>query len=163
MTDMDDLPTIIIDFKPFLSKLAGKLDVEIGNNNEYAVKTVKRLKNYLSNYELYRYHFIGNFLPAFAYQQHMVSDTIGHEVAIGTIGTVETTGYEVNEIETTLKEIATLYHGYMIAPTKINEINELARNAISDQSLLQKNQKNISYLHDYIKVRRLKKETKTKP
>ena len=163
LTDMDDLPTIISDFKPFLSKLAGKLNGEIGNNNEYAVKTVKRLKNYLSNYELYRYHFIGNFLPEFAYQQHMVSDTIGHEVAIGTIGTVETTGYEVNEIETTLKEIATLYHGYMIAPTKINEINELARNAISDQSLLQKNQKNISYLPDYIEVRRLKKETKTKP
>lgn len=159
LTDMDDLPTIISDFKPFLSKLAGKLDREIGNNNEYAVKTVKRLKNYLSNYELYRYNFIGNFLPAFAYQQHMVSDTIGHEVAIGT---VETTGYEVNEIETTLKEIANLYHGYMIAPTKINEINELARNAISDQSLLQKNQKNISYLPDYIEVRRLKKQTKTK-
>ena len=160
LTDMDDLPTIIGEFKPFLSKLAEKLDNEIGNNNEYAAKTVKRLKNYLSNYELYRYHFIGKFLPKFAYQQHMVRDTIGttgHEVATGTVG------YEVNEIETTLKEIATLYHGYMIAPTKINEINELARNAVSDQSLLQKNQKNISYLPDYIEARRLKKQTKNKP
>jgi len=154
LTDMDDLPTIIGEFKPFLSKLAEKLDDEIGNNNEYAAKTVKRLKNYLSNYELYRYHFIGKFLPKFAYQQHMVRDTIGttgHEVAIG------------YEIKATLKEIATLYHGYMIAPTKINEINELARNAVSDQSLLQKNQKNISYLPDYIEARRLKKQTKNKP
>ena len=154
LTDMDDLPTIIGEFKPFLSKLAEKLDDEIGNNNEYVVKTVKRLKNYLSNYELYRYHFIGNFLPEFAYQQHMVRDTIGttgHEVAIG------------YEIEATLKEITTLYHGYMIAPTKINEINELARNAISDQSLLQKNQKNISYIPDYIEARRSKKQTKNKP
>lgn len=151
LTDMDDLPTIIGEFKPFLSKLAEKLDDEIGNNNEYVTKTVKRLKNYLSNYELYRYHFIGNFLPKFAYQQHMVRDTVG------------TIGHEVNEIEATLKEITTLYHGYMIAPTKINEINELARNAISDQSLLQKNQKNISYIPDYIEARRLKKQTKNKP
>lgn len=151
LTDMDDLPTIIGEFKPFLSKLAEKLDGEIGNNNEYAVKTVKRLKNYLSNYELYRYHFIGNFLPEFAYQQHMVRDTVG------------TVGHEVNEIKATLKEIATLYHGYMIAPTKINEINELSRNAVSDQSLLQKNQKNISYIPDYIEARRLKKQTKNKP
>ena len=159
LTDMDDLPTIISEFKPFLSKLAEKLDGETGNNNEYAVKIVKRLKNYLSNYELYRYHFIGNFLPEFAYQQHMVRDTvgtIGHEVATGTVG------YEVNEVEATLKEIATLYHGYMIAPTKINEINELARNAVSNQSLLQKNRKNISYLTDYIEARRLKKQTKNK-
>lgn len=148
LTDMDDLPTIIGEFKPFLSKLAEKLDDEIGNNNEYAVKTVKRLKNYLSNYELYRYHFIGNFLPEFAYQQHMVRDTVGHEVTVG---------------QATLKEIATLYHGKLIAPTKINEINELARNAVSDQSLLQKNQKNISYIPEYIEVRRLKKQTKNKP
>lgn len=148
LTDMDDLPTIIGEFKPFLSKLAEKLDDEIGNNNEYAVKTVKRLKNYLSNYELYRYHFIGNFLPEFAYQQHMVCDTVG------TVG---------HEVEATLKEIATLYHGKLIAPTKINEINELARNAVSDQSLLQKNQKNISYIPEYIEVRRLKKQTKNKP
>ena len=62
-----------------------------------------------------------------------------------------------------LKEIATLYNGYLIAPTKINEINELARNAISDQSLLQKNQKNISYIPDYIEARRSKKQTKNKP
>lgn len=157
LTDMDDLPTIISDFKPFLSKLAGKLDDEIGNNNEYATKTVKRLKNYLSNYELYRYHFIGNFLPTFAYQQHMVRETYGYEVTVGAVG------HEVNEIKATLKEIATLYNGYLIAPTKINEINELARNAISDQSLLQKNQKNISYIPDYIEARRSKKQTKNKP
>lgn len=148
LTDMNDLPTIISEFKPFLSKLAEKLDGEIGNNNEYATKTVKRLKNYLSNYELYRYHFIGNFLPKFAYQQPMVRDTVG------TIG---------HEVEATLKEIATLYHGYMVAPTKINEINELARNAVSDQSLLQKNQKNISYIPEYIETRRFKKQTKNKP
>ncbi len=153
LSDVDDLPTIISDFKPFLSKLAEKLDGEIGNNNEYAVKTVKRLKNYLSNYELYRYHFIGNFLPAFISQQY---------VAHNTVGTTGTVGNEVNEIEATLKEITTLYHGYMIAPTKINEINELARNAVSEQSLLQKNQKNISYLPDYIEARRLKKQTKNK-
>lgn len=151
LTDMDDLPTIIGEFKPFLSKLAEKLDDEIGNNNEYVTKTVKRLKNYLSNYELYRYHFIGNFLPKFAYQQHMVRDTVG------------TVDHEVNEIKATLKEIATLYHGKLIAPTKINEINELARNAVSDQSLLQKNQKNISYIPEYIEVRRSKKQTKNKP
>ena len=151
LSDVNDLPTIISDFKLFLSKLAEKLDDEIGNNNEYVVKTVKRLKNYLSNYELYRYHFIGNFLPEFAYQQHMVRDTVG------------TIGHEVNEIKATLKEIATLYHGKLIAPTKINEINELARNAVSDQSLLQKNQKNISYIPEYIEVRRLKKQTKNKP
>lgn len=160
LTDMDDLPTIIGEFKPFLSKLAEKLDDEIGNNNEYAAKTVKRLKNYLSNYELYRHNFIVNFLPAFISQQYVAHNTVettGHEVATGTVG------YEVNEIETTLKEIATLYHRYMIAPTKINEINELARNAISDHSLLQKNQKNISYLPDYIEARRLKKQTKNKP
>lgn len=154
LTDMDDLPTIIGEFKPFLSKLAEKLDDEIGNNNEYAVKTVKRLKNYLSNYELYRYHFIGNFLPAFISQQY---------VAHNTVGTTGTVGNEVNEVEATLKEIATLYHGYMIAPTKINEINELARNAVSNQSLLQKNQKNISYIPDYIEARRSKKQTKNKP
>lgn len=157
LTDMDDLPTIIGEFKPFLSKLAEKLDWEIGNNNEYATKTVKRLKNYLSNYELYRYHFIGNFLPTFTYQQYVARDAIGttgHEVATGTAG---------YEVETTLKEIATLYHGKLIAPTKINEINELARNAILDRSLLQKNQKNISYLPDYIEARRLKKQTKNKP
>lgn len=168
LTDMDDLPTIIGDFKPFLSKLAGKLDDEIGNNNEYATKTVKRLKNYLSNYELYRYHFIGNFLPTFAYQQRHMGYAV-HEVATGTAGTVGTTGYKVtigNEVtvgQATLKEIATLYHCKLIAPTKINEINELARNAISDNSLLQKNQKNISYLPDYIEARRLKKQTKNKP
>lgn len=153
LTDMDDLPTIISDFKPFLSKLAEKLDDEIGNNNEYVVKTVKRLKNYLSNYELYRHKFIVNFLPAFISQQY---------VAHNTVGTTGTVGNEVNEIEATLKEITTLYHGYMIAPTKINEINELARNAVSEQSLLQKNQKNISYLPDYIEARRLKKQTKNK-
>lgn len=147
LTDMDDLPTIINDFKPFLSKLAGKLDDEIGNNNEYATKTVKRLKNYLSNYELYRHKFIVNFLPAFISQQYVAHNTV-------TVG---------HEIEATLKEIATLYHGYMIAPTKINEINELARNAVLDQSLLQKNQKNISYIPDYIEARRSKKQTKNKP
>lgn len=160
LTDMDDLPTIIGEFKPFLSKLAEKLDGEIGNNNEYAVKTVKRLKNYLSNYELYRHNFIVNFLPSFISQQYVAHNTVGttgHEVATGTVGN------KVNEVETTLKEIATLYHGYMIAPTKINEINELARNAVSDQSLLQKNQKNISYIPEYIEVRRLKKQTKNKP
>lgn len=154
LTDMDDLPTIIGEFKPFLSKLAEKLDGEIGNNNEYAAKTVKRLKNYLSNYELYRHKFIVNFLPAFISQQYMAHNTVGttgHEVAIG------------YEVEITLKEIATLYHGKLIAPTKINEINELARNAVSDQSLLHKNQKNISYLPDYIEARRSKKQTKNKP
>lgn len=169
LTDMDDLPTIIGEFKPFLSKLAEKLDDEIGNNNEYAVKTVKRLKNYLSNYELYRHNFIINFLPAFISQQYVAHNTVGttgtvgNEVAIGNEITVGTIGHEVNEIEATLKEIATLYHGKLIAPTKINEINELARNAISDQSLLQKNQKNISYIPDYIEARRSKKQTKNKP
>ena len=160
LSDMNDLPTLIGEFKPFLSKLAEKLDGEISNNNEYATKTVKRLKNYLSNYELYRHKFIVNFLPAFISQQYVVHNTVGttgNEVATGTVG------YEVNEIETTLKEIATLYHGKLIAPTKINEINELARNAISDQSLLQKNQKNISYIPDYIEARRSKKQTKNKP
>lgn len=154
LSDVNDLPTIINDFKPFLSKLAGKLDDEIGNNNEYATKTVKRFKNYLSNYELYRHKFIVNFLPAFISQQYVAHNTVGttgHEVAIG------------YEVEATLKEIATLYHGYMIAPTKINEINELARNAVSNQSLLQKNRKNISYLPDYIEARRSKKQTKNKP
>lgn len=157
LTDMDDLPTIIGEFKPFLSKLAGKLDGEIGNNNEYATKTVKRLKNYLSNYELYRHNFIINFLPAFISQQYMGREAYGNEITVGTVG------HEVNEIKATLKEITTLYHGYMIAPTKINEINELARNAVSDQSLLQKNQKNISYIPDYIEARRSKKQTKNKP
>ena len=160
LTDMDDLPTIIGEFKPFLSKLAEKLDGEIGNNNEYATKTVKRLKNYLSNYELYRHKFIVNFLPAFISQQYVAHNTVvatGHEVATGTVGN------KVNEVQATLKEIATLYHGYMVAPTKINEINELARNAILDQSLLQKNQKNISYIPDYIEARRSKKQTKNKP
>lgn len=151
LTDMDDLPTIIGEFKPFLSKLAEKLDDEIGNNNEYVTKTVKRLKNYLSNYELYRHKFIVNFLPAFISQQYVAHNTVG------------TTGHEVTVGQATLKEITTLYHGYMIAPTKINEINELARNAVSDQSLLQKNQKNISYIPEYIEVRRLKKQTKNKP
>ena len=151
LSDVDDLPTIISDFKPFLSKLAEKLDGEIGNNNEYATKTVKRLKNYLSNYELYRHKFIVNFLPAFISQQYVAHNTVG------------TTGHEVTIGQATLKEIATLYHGKLIAPTKINEINELARNAILDQSLLQKNQKNISYLPDYIEARRLKKQTKNKP
>lgn len=160
LSDVNDLPTIISDFKPFLSKLAEKLDDEIGNNNEYVVKTVKRLKNYLSNYELYRHKFIVNFLPAFISQQYVAHNTVvatGHEVATGTVGN------KVNEVQATLKEIATLYHGYMVAPTKINEINELARNAISDQSLLQKNQKNISYIPDYIEARRSKKQTKNKP
>lgn len=157
LTDMDDLPTIIGEFKPFLSKLAEKLDGEIGNNNEYATKTVKRLKNYLSNYELYSHNFIINFLPVFISQQYMGREAYGNEITVGTVG------HEVNEIKATLKEITTLYHGYMIAPTKINEINELARNAVSDQSLLQKNQKNISYIPDYIEARRSKKQTKNKP
>ena len=153
LSDVNDLPTIISDFKPFLSKLSTKLDNEIkNNNNEYAKKTVKRLQNYLSNYELYRYNFIVNFLPEFDSQQHVVYETSVehnphemHKVAYGD---------EVKEIQTTLKKIASLYHGYFIAPTKINEINELARNAISDHSLLQKNQQSISYTPDYIERRR---------
>ena len=106
---------------------------------------------------------------AFISQQYVAHNTVGttgtvgNEVAIGNEITVGTIGHEVNEIEATLKEIATLYHGYMIAPTKINEINELARNAVLDQSLLQKNQKNISYIPDYIEARRSKKQTKNKP
>lgn len=151
LSDVNDLPTIISEFKPFLSKLAGKLDDEIGNNNEYVTKTVKRLKNYLSNYELYRHKFIVNFLPAFISQQYVAHNTVG------------TVGQEVTVGQATLKGIANLYNCYFIAPTKINEINELARNAISDNSLLQKNQKNISYLPDYIEARRLKKQTKKKP
>lgn len=152
LSGFDDLPTIISDFTPFLSNLSAQLDNEIkNNNNEYAKKTVKRLQNYLSNYDLYRHNFIVNFLPEFNYQQHVVCETsVGHKMHEVTYGD------EFNEVQTILKKIASLYHGYFIAPTKINEINELARNAISEHSLLQKNQQNISYLPDYIERRRNK-------
>ena len=154
LSGFDDLPTIISDFTPFLSNLSAKLDNEIknNNNNEYAKKTVKRLQNYLSNYELYRHNFIVNFLPEFDSQQHVVYETsVGHNPH-----EMHKVAYddEVNEIQTTLKKIASVYHGYFIAPTKINEINELARNAILDHSLLQKNQQSISYTPDYIERRR---------
>ena len=140
LSDIHSLPAIISEFKPFISKRAEKLDNEISNNNEYAKKTVKRLQNYLYNYELYRYTFIINFLPELDSQQNVVCKIYETQ--------------EVNEVETTLKRIANLYNGYFIAPTKINEINELARNAISDHSLLRKNQKKISYLPEYIERRK---------
>lgn len=148
LSDINSLPTIISEFKLFISKISEKLDNEISNNNEYAKKTVKRLNNYLSNYELYRHHFIRNFLPEFDSQQH--------EVCEASAGTVGQKAHEVNSVEATLKTIVNFYNVYFIAPTKIDEINELARKAISDYSLLEKNQRNISYMPDYIERRRNK-------